>query len=121
MDNAILKKRLNTFKSGKGSLTGVADDLVMDVLKAWEGWPGKSKALCQSLGVNSKQLVHLIKKGKNLVKSGAVIERDFKEVKVASSESGDSGDCIVLKWEPDKAIRFKQVDQLVEFLKKVAA
>ena len=32
MDNSILKKRLNTFKSAKGTLRKVSDDVVIDVL-----------------------------------------------------------------------------------------
>ena len=120
MDNAILKKRLNTFKSSNGSMTRVADDLVLDVLRAWEEWPGESKAFYQGLGLKREQLTYLVKKGKQLVKSGAVIERGFKEVKIQPSEAGSSG-CIVLKWDQGRTIRFQQVDQLLEFLKKAAA
>ena len=120
MENTILKRRLNTFKSSNGSITGVADDLVLDVLRAWEEWPGKSKELYQGLGLKREQLIYLIKKGKQLVKAGAIVDRGFKEVKVQTSGAGAS-DCIVLKWEQGRTIRFRQVDQLVEFLKKVAA
>tara|TARA_Y100001935_G_scaffold243773_1_gene235498 strand:- start:436 stop:744 length:309 start_codon:yes stop_codon:yes gene_type:complete len=102
-------------------MTGVADDLVLDVLRAWEEWPGKVKELYQSLGLKREQLVYLVKKGKQLVKSGAVIERGFKEVKVEAVPESSFSECITLKWDQGRVIRFRRVDQLVEFLKKVAA
>ena len=62
MDNAIIKKRLSTFKSSKGSLTRVSDDVLADVIRAWEQWTGKSTDLARELGVDKYQLVFLIKK-----------------------------------------------------------
>lgn len=40
MEHSILKKRLNTFKSAKGTLKDVSDEVVLEVLRAWENWPG---------------------------------------------------------------------------------
>ena len=52
------------------------------------------------------------------------IAGDFKEIKISGAESppGSPGPCtgIELCWNEGKLIRFPQVDQLVEFLKKVA-
>jgi hypothetical protein len=124
MENAVLKKRLNTFKSGaKGSLTRVSDDVVIEVLRAWENWPGSSADLYRDLGLSKMQLVTMIQKAKRLVKSGAFVESEFKEIKVESSSvAGFSGaPCgIELCWDSGKVIRFAQVEQLVDFLKKVA-
>lgn len=122
MDNGVLRKRLNTYKSGKrGELRNVGDEVVMEVLRAWENWPGTSADLYRDLGLSKMQLVTMIQKAKRLVKSGVVPEPEFKEVKVDSGSSDKScTDVISLKWDKDKVIRFRQVDQLVDFLKKVS-
>lgn len=123
MDNAVLKKRLNTFKSDKGVLCKVSNDVVMDVLRAWENWPGSVADLYRDLGLSKMQLVTMIQKAKRLVKSGAVQESEFREIGVASGVAGGSaGPCsaIELCWRDGKVIRFPQVDQLVDFLKKAA-
>lgn len=124
MDNAVLKKRLNTFKSAKGTLRQVSDDVVIDVLRAWENWSGSSVDLYRELGLSKMQLVTMIQKAKRLVKNGSFHEGDFKEIKVDGVLQGGaivgSGCSIEISWDSNKLIRFAQVDQLVDFLKKVA-
>ena len=115
----ILKKRLNTFKNSKGSLFGVPNDLVIDILRAWEGWTGSSKSFYQSIGVKKEQLSFLIKKGKKLFKDGKEKLGPFIPVEIKPST-----DCpkapMILNLDRKKSIRFYQVDHLVEFLKKAA-
>ncbi len=121
MDHAILRKKLNTFKSAKGSLRQVSNEVVIEVLRAWEHWPGTSADLYRELGLSKMQLVTMIQKAKRLVKSGSVIETDFSEIKLEQNESPSLTAChIELVWDESKLIRFSQVEQLVEFLKKVA-
>lgn len=126
MDNAILKKKLNTFKSDKGTLRDVSDEVVFEVLKSWENWPGKSADLYRELGLSKMQLVTMIQKAKKLVKNGMAPPDDFKEIKVSESPSNlvslTSGPCsgVEILWDNGKLIRFQQVEQLIDFLKKVA-
>ena len=123
MEQGILKKRLNTFKSAKGTLKRVSDEVIMEVLRAWESWPETSKGFYQGLGLSKQQLAILIKKGKSLIKSGAVSESEFREIKVENSGGVPTMPCagaMILKWEKGKHIEFSKVDQLVDFLKKVA-
>jgi hypothetical protein len=123
MDNAILKKKLNTFKAGEsGQLRAVSDDVVMEVLRAWENWPGKASDLYRELGLSKMQLVTMIQKGKRLVKSGVVQESEFKEVAVAGTEAVGLRPCvgIELVWGEGKVIRFPGVEPLLDFLKKAA-
>lgn len=121
MDNAIIKKRLSTFKSGKGSLTRVSDDVLADVIRVWEEWPaGKSGDLARELGIDRYQLVFLIKKAKQLKRKGAFPMDGFKEIKVESAALLGAPCGIELTWDNGKLIRFQQVEQLVDFLKKVA-
>jgi len=123
MDFTVLKKRLSTFKTSKGTLSRVSDEVIIDLLRSWESWPGTSKEFYQNLGVSKQQLGGLIGKGKQLVKSGMVTESEFSEINVEASESKEVISCkdkIVLKWEKGNVIHFAQVDQLIDFLKKVA-
>jgi len=121
MDNAILKKRLSTFKSSKGSLIRVSDDVLFDVIRVWEQWSRKSSELARELGIDIKQLVFLIKKAKQLKREGVFPEENFKEVKLEGSVGPVGSSCgIEIMWDNGKVIRFAQVELLVEFLKKVA-
>ena len=123
MDNSVLKKRLNTYKTSKGTLKNVGDDVVMEVLRTWENWPGVASELYRDLGLSKMQMVTMIQKAKRLVKSGVVPVSEFKEVKIARvpsvSENG-SGCHIEIAWDNGRVIRFGEVSKLVEFLKAVA-
>ena len=122
MDNAILKKRLNTFKSAKGIIRKVSDEVVIDILRAWENWPGRTVDLYRELGLSKMQMAIMIKKAKRLIKSGVVVESEFREVKLDSlmGASSTMAGPIEVSWDKGKVIRFSQVDHLVDFLKKVA-
>ena len=75
------------------------------------------------LGLSKMQMVVLLKKGKKLVKSGVVSESEFQELPQAETDSrGSMVPCngIEISWDKNRLIRFSHVDELVEFLKKVA-
>ena len=121
METAIIKKRLNTFKSAKGNLTDVSSDVVMEVLRGWESWPGKTADYYREIGLSRMQMVTMIQKGKKLVRSGAVTESEFKEIKLPQSGAPlSSGLGMELRLDGNRAISFSQVDHLVEFLKKMS-
>jgi hypothetical protein len=122
MDNAILRKKLSTFKSSKGSLIKVSDDVIFEVITSWEQWNGKSTDLAKELGIDIKQLIFLIKKAKQLKREGTFPVEGFKEIKVADGGVGSLPPCtgIEVAWDNGKLIRFSEVSQLVDFLKKVA-
>ena len=121
VDNAILRKRLSTFRSSKGQIRAVSDELLVDLLRAWESWPGTSKEFYQSLGSGKSQMAALMGKAKKLSREGHYPAEEFKEIQVEASGSSLSGGAlgVELLWEGGKVIRFSQVEQLVEFLKKV--
>lgn len=120
MDNAILKKRLNTFKTTKGTLKRVSDEVVLEVLRTWENWTGTAADLQRELGLSRMQVVTMIQKAKRLIKSGVVVESEFKELsKDIPGQTQNLGKGIELLWA-DKVIRFYEVEHLLDFLKKVA-
>lgn len=119
MDQTVLKKRLNTYKSSEGRLNNIDDEVVIDVLRAWEQWQGSSAELYRELGLSKMQLVTIIQKAKKLVKEGALAGSDFKEVKVEPKMPSGEGYGIEVSLGGDKLVRFSEVTQLVEFLKAV--
>lgn len=118
-ENLILRKRLNTFKNAKGALYGLPDDLIIDLVRAWERWTGSPKSFYQGLGIKDKQMGFIIKKGKLLFKEGSDKLGPFTPVEI-KAPSCDQKVPIILNWDKKKSIRFYQVSQLVEFLKAAA-
>ena len=112
---------MNTFKSSKGTLCAVSSDVVMEVLRGWESWSGKTSDYWREIGLSRMQMVTMIQKAKKLVKSGAVTESEFKEIAMPAAgllPRGSSGAGIEVQVDAARLVRFFQVDQVLEFLKK---
>ncbi len=122
MEHAILKKKLSTFKTAKGILVRVSDEVLIEVLRAWEQWPGKASDMAKELGLTMRQMMVLVEKAKKRLRDGAIAMEDFKEIKIEAPVSLASGlnGGIELAWDQGRVIRFSQVEQLIDFLKKVA-
>ena len=122
METLVIKKRLNTFKSGAGKLTRVSDDVVMEVLRGWESWPGTTVDFQREIGLSKQQLAIMIKKGKKLVKSGVVTDGEFRQIDVATPAGLSTGEAMMMtvKLDGGRAVSFCQVDHVVDFLRKMA-
>lgn len=123
MELEILKKKLSSYRSEGGQVRNVSDELLLELLGSWEQWTGSASEFARALGMNRKAIPKLIGKGKRLKREGFP-SGDFKEIRVDAAETlaNPSGPCvgIELSWTDGKIIRFPQVDQLLEFLKKAA-
>ena len=122
MDNITLKKKLSTYLSSKGQLRNLNDEILYEVLVAWENWTGPSSEFYRSLGFSYKQLAGLIGKAKKLKREGYFGSSEFKQVKVEqpSTDPVDASPCIGAEvvWPGGRIIRFQSVEMLLEFLKK---
>jgi hypothetical protein len=118
-EQLILKKRLNSFRSTKGSLVRVPDELIIDIIRAWERWPGSAKTFYSSIGIKREQLASLIKKGKRLLKDGKDTLGPFTPIDI-KNPPGQHKVPIILNWDKKKSIKFYEVDHLIEFLKKAS-
>jgi len=117
----ILKKKLNSYRTAKGRLTKVPDELAYEILLSWEQWTGPASGFYTAIGADFRKVAGILGRAKKLKREGVFVESSFKEIKVEgsiASSSAPGGDDIVLRWDKRRSIRFKQVDQLVEFLKK---
>ncbi len=124
MDMEILCKKLDTYRNKRGRIVNVPDELRMEVLAAWEQWKGPAADFYRALGGSYKGMGSMIGKAKRLKREGHFPTAEFKEVKVAGAGAAMSGlngcNTIELSWENGKIIRFGQVEQLIDFLKKAA-
>lgn len=121
MDMEVLKKRISTFRGEGGKVRITDDQLYLEILVAWEQWKGTSKDFFRTIGVSKSGLAAIIGKAKRMRREGHFPVEEFKEIKVAESamSSGHFGG-VEIVWDSGKLIRFQQVDQLIDFLKKVA-
>ena len=126
MDLEVLKKKISTYRTDGGYVKNISDELLMEILLAWETWTGPSSGFYSSIGVNQKRMASIIGKAKKLRREGYFPAQEFKEIKIEESPSSltswVSGPCqgVEVLWDNGKLIRFSQVEQLVDFLKKVA-
>lgn len=122
MDIEVLKKKISTFRGAGGSVRITDDQLYMEILSAWEQWKGSSKDFFRTIGVSKSGLAAIIGKAKRMRREGHFPAEEFKEIKVTESGSAVTGPCsgVEVIWENGKLIRFQQVEQLIDFLKKVA-
>jgi hypothetical protein len=126
MDMEILKKRLSSYRTPKGRITRVPDELLVDILKAWEQWTGPASGFYSALGADHRKMAGLIGRAKKMKRDGVIPEEFFKEIKVSDltsmtgAASGSPCQGIEIIWDNGKLIRFPQVDFLIDFLKRVA-
>lgn len=126
MDLEVLKKKISTFRGDGGRVRITDESLLMEVLLAWEQWTGKAGGFYSAIGVSQTGMASIIGRAKKLRREGHFPAADFKEIKVESSIVSSAGGSrgspcgIEISWENGKVIRFSVVDQLVDFLKKVA-
>lgn len=121
MELEILKKKLSSFKGEGGRVTRVSDDLLLEILSAWENWTGSAKDFYRGIGSNSKKMARMIGKAKQLKRDGA--PTPFQELSIegiTDNESSPSVPCDIEVHEKNKVIKFRKVDLLVEYLKKVS-
>jgi hypothetical protein len=124
MELEVLKKKISSFRGEGGSVRKVSDELLIEILLSWEQWTGPAEGFYKALGVSRNGISSIIGKAKKLRREGFPTD-GFKEIKVVPSSSSSEfpgSPCagIEMAWDGGKLIRFQQVDQLVDFLKKVA-
>ena len=121
MELEVLKKKLSTFRGEGGRIRGVNDDLLLEILSAWEQWTGPAKHFYKAIGSSQKGMASMIGKAKKLKREGHSLP--FEEIKVEGLTDTDNPVpviCDIEVQDKNKVIRFRKVDHLVEYLKKAA-
>lgn len=120
MDLEVMKKKISTFRGDGGRVKITDDGLLLEILSEWEKWTGAADGFYKAIGVSANGMGSIIGRAKKLRREGFPAQ-EFKEIKLADPATS-LGPCqgIEVAWDNGKLIRFTQVDQLVDFLKKVA-
>jgi len=115
----ILRKKLSSYRTDKGRITRVSDELLGEILKAWEQWTGPASGFYTALGADHRKMASLIGRAKKLKRDGHFPEELFKEIKIVEPPVGIMSPLpgvIELALDGTKLIRFSGVPQLIEFL-----
>lgn len=122
MEHVTLRKKLSTYVSDSGRLKNVSEELLFELLTAWEQWTGTAKEFYASIGFTHRQMAKLIGKAKRLKREGSFGSSDFKELIVEPTVLPvlPPNGChhIEVDWKDGRVIRFPVVDALLEFLDK---
>jgi hypothetical protein len=121
--NLVLKKKINTFKNGKGVIRDISDSLVVEVLRSWENYTGTARSFYLSIGLTTKQFTYITEKAKKVVKGNTDKIGSFIPVAIKDTNEQErpyNKVPIILNWDRKKIIKFYSVAQLVEFLKIAA-
>jgi hypothetical protein len=124
MDLTVLAKKISSYRTPKGRITRLPDELLGEILYAWEQWNGTPSSFYKMLGVDFRKMGSMMGRAKQLKRDGAFDGLKFTEV-VLDQDSGQvmelppcSG--VELVWEGGRIIRFSRVEMLLDFLKKAA-
>ena len=126
MDLTVLAKKISSYRTPKGQIRSLPDELLGEILHAWEHWTGAPASFYKALGADYRKMGSLMGKAKQLKRDGAFDGLSFTEVVVEDAEvesipsqSPISSCGIELVWK-DNIIRFGSSELLVDFLKKAA-
>jgi len=123
MDLILLSKKISSYRTPKGRITKLPNELLAEILHAWEQWTGNPSGFYKELGVEYRKMGSLMGKAKKLKREGAFDGLNFTQVEVEGSDvipQTSGGCCIELVWDNQKIIRFANSELLLDFLKKAA-
>lgn len=120
MELEILKKKLSTFRGEGGRIRNVSDDLLLEVLHAWENWTGSAKEFYRSIGVSPKGMASMIGKAKRLKREGHSLPFEEVQIEGVNNTHPIPLSCDIEVRDSNRVICFRKVDLLIEYLKKVA-
>jgi hypothetical protein len=101
MDIEVLKKKISTYKSSSGRVGKLSDDLLYEVLTAWENWSGSRLSFYSAIGVSQKGFASILGKAKKLKREGHFPAEEFKEVQI---DRGRLGSNIKPQWQHCSAL-----------------
>ena len=121
MDLEVLRKKLSSFRGEGGRVTKVSDELLLEILNAWEHWTDTAKEFYRGIGSNQPKMARMIGKAKQLKREGVTLP--FQEVTiegVTDSNLPSAISCDIEVQHKNNVIRFRKVEILLEYLKKAS-
>lgn len=126
MDLTVLSRKISSYRTAKGRIFSLPDELLGEILHAWEQWSGAPSAFYTQLGVDYRKMGSLMGRAKKLKREGAFDGLNFTEVVIEDETETVETNClptsgcsIELVYKSN-VIRFGSSDLLLDFLKKAA-
>jgi len=66
MDLSLLRKKLSTYRTAKGRLTRIPDELAYEILLAWEEWSAPANHFYKELGAEHRKMARVLGRAKKL-------------------------------------------------------
>ena len=82
VDLVLLRKKISSYRTPKGRITNLPDELLAEILYAWEQWSGPSSNFYKELGADHRKMSALMGRAKKLKREGVFDGIDFTEVKI---------------------------------------
>lgn len=121
MDFEIMKKKMDAYRTQKGSFKNVKGDLLVELLRMWESHTGSSADMAKKLGMKRNQLGRLVSAARKVAVNSDVADATFHELRTQEApEPAPAAVGIEVTWGEGKYIRFPSVDTLMDFLKKAS-
>ncbi len=80
MDLTVLSKKISSYRTPKGRITNLPNELLAEILHAWEQWSGAPSAFYKLLGVDFRKMGSMMGKAKQLKREGAFDGLQFTEI-----------------------------------------
>ena len=130
MELMILKKKIDGYRAGNGSIKNLPPEILLELRHTWEHYTGSPEQFRSELGVKTGTLRNLLVESKKLnhvlASAGAVglmavdQESSASIVEQVSESMQPSGGLELVYEQGAKVIRFPSVDLLVDFIRKSA-
>ena len=124
MDLTVLAKKISSYRTPAGKVTNLPNELLGEILHAWEQWQGTAAGYYSAIGVSKNKMARLMGKAKQLKREGAFDGLNFTEVVLdqKSEQVMELPPCsgVEIVWEGGRIIRFSRLEMLIDFLKKAA-
>jgi hypothetical protein len=127
MDMLVLKKKIDGFRAGNGTLQNVPGELLLELRQAWENYSGPADQFRRELGmktgtlrkllVESKKLNHVLASSEAMGLVSGSAETDGQAI-AESQYSGGHLELVIS--EANKVVRFPNLEVLIEFLRKAS-
>lgn len=125
MDLTILKRKIDGFRAGNGTIKNISPEVLWELRQAWESFPGPIEQFRSELGMKVGTLRNLLVESKKLnpvFANGGGVELGQPENEAAGEQPiTKPGKMLELVFDSGhKVIRFPDVDTLIDFLRRAS-
>jgi hypothetical protein len=125
MDLITLKRKIDGFRAGNGTIKNISPEVLWELRQAWESFPGPIEQFRSELGMKVGTLRNLLVESKKLnhvFASGGGVELGQQEDEVVGEQPVTKHERMLeLVFDSgQKVIRFPDVDTLVDFLRRAS-